>query len=468
MTPRFVIIGNGVAGITAARTIAQTRPGAAIEIYAAEPYPYYSRPRLWEFLAGEIAQKDLYFYPPAWYKEQGIQVHLDSRVASLSPAKKEITLADGSVVPYDKLLLAMGSRAFVPPIPGADKQGVFTLRTADDARAMKAYAPGAKRAVAIGGGLLGLETARALRLLGLEVTVLEINPRLMPRQLDTEGAAVLTRLIEGMGLHVITNATTQAILGDGRASGVALQSGEVIPGELILFSAGVRPNVSLAQEAGLKVGKGVTVDQYLRTSAEGVYAAGDVAEFEGRLYGIIPAAIEQAQMAGAHMAGADPAPYKGTIPANTLKIVGIDLTCIGVAVPEGAGYQELRWVDEAGQCYKKLTLQGGRLVGAILLGDKKDVAPVSKLIASGVDVSAYVGHLLEEDFDLKALAAKPPPKGEKAMDKWECLACGYIYDPEKGDPDSGIKPGTPFEELPDDWVCPQCGAAKDMFEKVKK
>jgi nitrite reductase (NADH) large subunit len=133
MTSRFVIIGSGVASITAARTIAQTQPGANIEIYTADQYPYYSRPRLWEFLAGEIAQEDLYFYPPAWYKEQGIQVHLGSRVASLSPAQKEITLADGSVVPYDKLLLAMGSRSFVPPIPGADKQGVFTLRTVNDA-----------------------------------------------------------------------------------------------------------------------------------------------------------------------------------------------------------------------------------------------------------------------------------------------------------------------------------------------
>lgn len=468
MTSRFVIIGSGVASITAARTIAQTQPGANIEIYTADQYPYYSRPRLWEFLAGEIAQEDLYFYPPAWYKEQGIQMHLGSRVASLSPAKKEITLADGSVVPYEKLLLAMGSRAFVPPVPGADKQGVFTLRTVNDAQAMKAYAPGAKRAVAIGGGLLGLETARALRLLGLEVTVLEINPRLMPRQLDAEGAAVLTKLIAGLGLKVIVGAATQAIVGDGRATGVALKSGEIIPGDLILLSAGIRSNIGLAQEAGLKVNQGVIVDQYMRTSAEGVYAAGDVAEFEGRVYGIIPAAIEQAQIAGAHMAGATPKPYRGTIPSNTLKIVGIDLTCIGVVVPEGEGYQELRRTDETGCCYKKFVLKDGRLVGAILLGEKADVASISKLINTVVDVSAYAGHLLDEDFDWKTLAEKPPKEGAKAMDKWECLACGYIYDPAKGDPDSGIKPGTPFEELPDDWVCPQCGAGKDMFEKVRK
>jgi len=463
MAARLVIIGNGVAGITAARTIAQVRPGTEIEIYAAEPYPYYSRPRLWEFLAGEIEQDDLYFYPPGWYESRGIHVHLGKQVASLAPDRREITLADGTVVPYDRLLLTTGARSFVPPIQGADKEGVFTLRNIEDARAMRAYVgTGIKRAIAIGGGLLGLETARALRLLGLEVTVVEMFPYLLPRQLDAEGAKVLTALIQETGLAVVTGATTENILGDGRATGIRLKGGQEIAGDLILISAGVRSDVTLAREAGLTVNRGTVVDQYLRTSAEGVYAAGDAAEFEGRVYGIIPAAIEQARVAGAHMADGDPEPYEGTIPSNTLKIVGIDLTSIGVVNPEEEGYQELRRTDEAGQRYKKFVLQDGRLVGAILLGQWDDTAQVSQLIANKADVSVRAEQLLDEGFDPRTSEAK----GETTMEKWECLACGYIYDPEEGDPDSGIAPGTAFEDIPDDWVCPVCGVGKDMFEKL--
>ncbi len=404
MAQRYVIVGNGVAGVTAARTIAAADPGAEIQMFSAEPYPYYSRPRLWEYLAGTIGLEDLYFYPPEWYERRGIHVHLGRAVARLDLAHREVLLADGTAVPYDRLLLATGARSFVPPIAGADKKGVFTLRTIDDAQAMRAWAQaGCARAIAIGGGLLGLETARALRLLGLEVTVVEMFPYLLPRQLDPQGAAVLATLIQEMGLSIVTGVTTEAILGQDRATGIRLKDGREIPGDLILISAGVRSEVGLAREAGLTVNRGTVVDAYLRTGADGVYAAGDAAEFQGVVYGIIPAAIEQARVAGAHMAGEAVEPYRGTVPSNTLKIVGIDLTSVGVVSPEGEGYRELRWQDGAGRRYKKFVLRDGRLVGAILLGDKADAATVSQLIASGVDVSAHAHELLEEGFDLKAL-----------------------------------------------------------------
>ncbi|MGQ9594494.1 MAG: NAD(P)/FAD-dependent oxidoreductase [Anaerolineae bacterium] len=404
MAQRYVIVGNGVAGVTAARTLAAADSGADIQLISAEPYPYYSRPRLWEYLAGTIGLEDLYFYPPEWYERRGIRVHLGQRVVRLDLAGRKVLLADGTAVPYDRLLLATGARSFVPPIAGAEKEGVFTLRTIADAQAMRAWAEaGARRAIAIGGGLLGLETARALRLLGLEVTVVEMFPYLLPRQLDPQGAAVLATLIREMGLSIVTGATTEAILGQDRATGIRLKDGREIPGELILISAGVRSEVTLAKEAGLAVNRGTVVDAYLRTSAEGVYAAGDAAEFQGVVYGIIPAAVEQARVAGAHMAGQQVEPYQGTVPSNTLKIVGLDLTSVGVVSPEGEGYQELRWQDEGGRRYKKFVLRDGRLVGAILLGDKADAAALSQLIAHGVDVSAHVQHLLEEGFNFKAL-----------------------------------------------------------------
>jgi nitrite reductase (NADH) large subunit len=402
-----VIIGNGVAGITAARALSQA--GAEVEVYAQEAHHYYPRPRLQRFLAGEIDLEDLYFHPPAWYEERGIVVHLGAEVVGLDPTAKRIALADGCQSSYDRLLLATGGRPFIPPIEGVDNAassyvrsgGVFTLRTIEDVLNIKRWAEGSERAVVVGCGLLGLEAARALMVMGLDVTALELGPYPLQRQLDAEGGALLTRLIGGMGIKVALNASSQAILGDGQAAGVLLQDGRRIEGDLILISTGVRSNVRLAQDAGLEVSRGVIVDEHLRTSAEDVYAAGDVAEFRGRVYGIIPAALEQARMAALNMLGEEAA-YEGTIPSNTLQVVGIDCTSVGVVhPPEGEGYRELR--KSGAGVYRKLVLKDGRLVGAILLGDRKDVRSISRLIQRGADVSRYAERLLDEDFDWKGL-----------------------------------------------------------------
>ena len=429
----FVIIGNGVAGITAARSLSEA--GAEVEIYTQETHHYYPRPRLQSFLAGEIELEELPLYPPAWYEKRGIAVHLGVEVVELDPTAKRITLAactehsrsNGRQVAYDRLLLATGSRPFVPPIEGLDKAassyvrsgGVFTYRTIEDALAIKRWAEGAKRAVVVGCGLLGLEAAKALTGLGLGVIVLERGPHPLQRQLDAEGGALMRELIEAMGIAVACNASSQAILGDGTsppglaalpssppklrgmkgglATGVLLQDGRRIEGDLILISTGIRSNVRLAQEAGLEVSRGVVVDEHLRTSADDIYAAGDAAEFRGQVYGIIPACLEQAKVAALNMLGEEVA-YEGTIPSNTLQVVGIDCTSIGmIRPPEDEGYQEFRKAE--GGVYKKLVLKDGRLMGAILLGDRKDVAPISRLIRTGADVSRYAGRLLDDDFD---------------------------------------------------------------------
>jgi nitrite reductase (NADH) large subunit len=398
--------------VTAAQSIARADPAAKVHIFSEEPYPYYQRPRLWEFLASEMEQQALYFRPLEWYAEKGIQVHLGARVTALDPAEHRLTIADGGRIRYDRLLLATGARPFVPPFAGTDKEGVFVLRTLDDARAIKAYAGDIRSVVVIGGGLLGLETARALLSLELDVAVLESEPRLLPRQLDEEGAQVLQGRLEAMGLRFLINAQTEAILGNERVTGVQLKDGHVVEGEMVLISTGIRSRLELAREAGLKVNRGLVVDGQLRTSAADVYAAGDVAEFEGVVYGIIPAAIEQAQTAAANMV-ADPstgsgqggsAVYSGTVPATMLKIVGIDLTCLGDATASGDECVVLRQVDPATGVYRRLALRDGKIVGAILLGDTRNVQPLKKLIATGRDVSAYSEQLLDEDLDLKALA----------------------------------------------------------------
>jgi nitrite reductase (NADH) large subunit len=422
-----VIIGNGVAGVTAARYLSEA--GAEVEVYTQEAHHYYPRPRLQKFLAGEIGLDELPLYSLAWYEKRGIAVHLATEVVELDPRAKRIVLAacteasaeargrsNGRQVSYDRLLLATGSRPFVPPIQGVDKaassyvrsggvsckrSGVFTLRTIEDALAIKRWAEGAKRAIVVGCGLLGLEAARALTGLGLGVTVLERGAYPLRRQLDAQGGALMRELIQAMGIKVACNASSQAILGDGQATGVLLQDGRRIEGDLILISAGIRCNVGLAQEAGLEVNRGVVVDEHLRTSADDIYAAGDVAEFRGQVYGIIPACLEQAKVAALNMLGEEVA-YEDTIPFNTLQVVGIDCTSIGmVHPPEGGGYQELR--KSEARVYKKLVLKDGRLVGAILLGDKKDAALIGRFIRAETDVSRHVESLLDDDFDWKKL-----------------------------------------------------------------
>jgi nitrite reductase (NADH) large subunit len=418
---KALIVGNGVAGVTAAQAIVRADPDAQVHIFGAEPYPYYYRPRLWEFIAGQIDQGDLYFRPPAWYAERGIQLDLGKKVAALDPMAHHITLADGTRVGYDRLLLATGGRSFVPPFDGVDKKGVFTLRTLEDALAIKECAQDASSAVVIGGGLLGLETARALLSLGLEVSVIEFVPHLLPRQLDREGAQVLQSRLEAMGLRILTGVATEAILGDERATGVRLKGGEhgrqdgrVIDGELVLISTGIRSQVELAQKAGLEVNRGVVVDAQLCTSAADVYAAGDVAEFEGIVYGIIPAAIEQARIAAANMvagssttsgqdSGRGGTTYSGTVPATTLKIVGIDLTCLGEATADGDEFVVLRRVDPATGTYRRLALRENKIVGAILLGDTQNAQSLKKLIATRRDVSIWSDRLLDESFDLKTV-----------------------------------------------------------------
>lgn len=270
-------------------------------------------------------------------------------------------------------------------------------------------------AAIIGGGLLGIETARALTSLNLDVSVIEFMPHLLPLQLDAEGAHALQSMLESMGLRILTGAATETILGDEFPTGVRIKDGPVVDAELVLISTGIRPRIELARESGLDVNRGVVVDQQMRTSAADIYAAGDVAEFEGTIYGIIPAAIDQAQVAAANMVASGSATYNGTIPATTLKIAGIDLTSLGEATATGDEFAILRKVDAAGGVYRRLTLRDGKVIGAILLGDTQSVQPVKQLIATGRDVSAYGERLLDEGFDLKALAQGQLVKNAKRI-----------------------------------------------------
>jgi nitrite reductase (NADH) large subunit len=399
---RLLIIGNGVAGVTTARYVAERDPSIEIGLYSREPYAYYPRPRLIDFVAGKLPLEELPQYDAAWYQQRHIDVQLGRKVTALDPGERCITLADGSQERYDRLVLATGARPWVPPIPGADRDGVHTLRTLEDAVALCREARQGAPILILGGGLLGLDTALALRSYGVDVTVVEALPWLLPRQLDREGAGLLQQVCEARGVRIITGDLCAEIQGNGHVQGARLKSGAPLQAGVVLVSAGVQPKIDLAQAAGLACNRGIVVDARMQTSDPCIYAVGDAAEFGGRVWGIIPAALAQARVAAAQITGHTETVYREIVPSTTLQVTGIALTSLGEVNPEGGDYREVRYLDEANCIYKKLVIRENKVVGAILLGDRSDLAAVNQLVSRGLGVSGVAERLLEPGFDLAA------------------------------------------------------------------
>lgn len=388
----YLIVGNGVAGTTAAEHLRKQDPQGEITIITDEDLPFYWRIQLNDLIAGETSEEKLLAKSRSWYNEQRVRLMLETRITGADPEGKTLTSDDGDTYAYDTLLLATGSHSFVPPIQGSDKGGVFTLRNVRDARSIRDRATGIQEAVLIGGGLLGLEAGNALRKLGKQVTVVEFFPRLLPRQLDDYGAARLQALMEDMGFAFRLGAKTQEITGTGTAEGVRLEEGEILDSGMVVISAGVRPNLELAQALGLEMDKGIQVDEQLRTSKPGVFAAGDAAEFRGIPYGIWPAAMEQGRIAGTNMGGGS-ATYDGTSMANKLKVVGIDLASAGDIDADGEHEATTR---ETGEVYQKVVFDEGRIIGCIMLGDTKGFDRITKAMKDKEDVSARKDRILDE------------------------------------------------------------------------
>ena len=402
----IAIIGCGIAGVTAATALKQNSTEAHMTMYTDERHPYYPRPELYNVLSGEAQPNDIYAFSREWFEGQGIMIQTGREVVEVDTVNKKLVFKDRGEADYDKLLLATGAHPFVPPVKGIDKAGVFTLRSIEDAMAIREYAKKTSKAIVIGGGLLGLEFGASLHRSGQQVDVVEIFPRLLPNQLDTDGADVFKSQIERLGINFILGVKTQEILGNQTVTGIALDNGKGLQGELVLFSAGIRPNIELAAKAGIKVNKGVVVDQHLQTSAPDVFAAGDVVEFEGKVYGIIPAAEEQAKIAALNMLGKTQE-YHGTIPSNTLKVVGIDLASIGITNPESSQYEEIKKIDKEKGVYKKIVLDQGKIIGAIVLGDRRAATAIMRLMELGKDVTSFKDFILEDAFDFrKALTSE--------------------------------------------------------------
>ena len=402
---KVAVVGNNVAGTTFAKALRDADKDVEIDIFTDETVPYYARPKLIDFVSGAIGDGDVLFYPMEWYEKNRLSLRLGSKVNKIDIQGKRIQVGHEWTA-YDKLVLANGSSAFLPPFKGLPKDNVFTLRTLEDAKRIREAADDAHRVVVIGGGLLGLETARALStgFPDLEITILEYAEHLLMRQLDHEGARILQDWISQTGTTVLTKAETEELLGDGSiATAVKLKDGRTIECDMVVVSAGARPNLQLAKDAGLEVNRGIKVDGSLRTSGDDVYAIGDVAEYEGRVWGMIPPALDQARVAAKKVLGTEGPDYQGTVPSNTLKVMGIDLTSIGTVrsehEPPEAGFEEIRAVTPDKKVYKKFVLSDDVMVGAILLGTKKETAKVSRMIKEGRPVGDLRDRLDDPSFD---------------------------------------------------------------------
>jgi nitrite reductase (NADH) large subunit len=378
---KVIIVGNGIAGITVAAKLRQLEPSPSnltVEIYTREPYEYYSRIRIPEVFDSQLKALDLEVYKPQWYQTKHIDVFKNQEVKGIKRSAKRIVLSGGVEVGYDRLVLCMGADSHKPPIPKNNLDGIFTVREYGDGEAIRSYIrAGSLHAVVLGGGLLGLEAARHMQSPSLKtLTVIEIAPRLLPKQLDEAGSRLLKSIIERLPARVFLGARVEEFLGERRVSGLRFDDGRVLPADTVLISAGIRPRIELARDAGLAINWGVVVDPFLRSSDPDIFVAGDLVEFEGVVWGIIPAALDHAPIVANNVLGRPPVAYRQTIPQNTLKVTGIHLTSIGRVNPEGAEGEDFDIVsrlDEKNERYEKYVLEDGKLAGSILFGSRENL-----------------------------------------------------------------------------------------------
>lgn len=376
----IVIVGAGIAGVSAAETIRTISEDARITLISRESALPYYRLNLTRYLAGEITDDVLPIHPQAWYDVNRVELLKDAEVSSLSPENKTVGLRDGRDIAFDTLILAMGSHPFMPPFPGATRDGVTTLRTVDDAhRILDMVSPG-QACVCVGGGVLGLETAGALAKQGADVTLLESHAWLMPRQLNREAGDRLKEHLSRIGIKLLTEARTEEIIGDERVRGVLLQDGSTVPADLVVIATGVRTNSYLARKAALDVNKGITVDNHLMTSATQLYAAGDVAEHDGMVYGSWSASQYQGRIAGTNAAGGSML-FAGIPRSHTIKVLDIDLVSIGKFEPDDGSFDVVE--SDTDDCYCRFVFHDGCMVGCVLLGEAAAGPLAKKAIETG-------------------------------------------------------------------------------------
>jgi nitrite reductase (NADH) large subunit len=393
MSEPLVIIGNGMAATRLVEGLVRQALGRyAIAVIGDEPRLAYNRVLLSSVLAQEVSKTDVELRPADWWRDRGVTLLYGHRAVSIDPDIRRVKLANGATLPFRKLVLATGSRAVRPRVPGIELPGVMTFRDLGDVAGIEAAAASGSKAVVIGGGLLGLEAAYGLAKAGVSVSVVHLMDRLMERQLDARAAEMLKQVVEAKGITVHLKAETDRIAGAQRAEGVVLKDGRVLQADLVVVAVGIAANVSLAQSAGVEVGRGIVVDDKLQTSRAGIYAIGECAEHRGLCYGLVEPAYEQAKVLAAHFAGEDMR-YGGSVLATNLKVSGANVFSAGdfIGAP---GTEQIVLSDPGLGIYKKLVISHDRLVGAVLFGDTIDGTWYLDLIRHGTPIEAIRDDLM--------------------------------------------------------------------------
>lgn len=417
MKERLVLVGNGMAGVRALEELLKLAPEEYdITVFGAEPYPNYNRIMLSPVLAGEKTIDEIILNDREWYENNGITLHTGDPIVEIDRVSRKVVAESGLEVSYDRLLLATGSNPFIIPVPGSDLPGVIGFRDIADVDAMLAAAKTGKKAVVIGGGLLGLEAANGLQLNGMDVTVVHLMDILMERQLDKPAAEMLRKSLEGKGLKFLMEAQTAEVLGEDHVTGLRFAddvhgsasvagggspgaTGSEIEADLVVMAVGIRPAMELAKKAGLYCERGVVVNDTMQTYDPRVYAVGECVQHRGQCYGLVAPLFEQAKVAANHLAKLGIARYEGSVTSTKLKVTGIDLFSAG-EFNEEDGDETLVLQDPAQNVYKKLVVRDNRIKGAVMFGDTMDGTWYFQLLREGTDISAFRSTILFGQHDL--------------------------------------------------------------------
>ncbi|KIN34872.1 MULTISPECIES: NADPH-nitrite reductase [Bacillus] len=384
---QLVLVGNGMAGVRAIEEILSVaKDEFQITIFGAEPHPNYNRILLSKVLQGDTDIKDITLNDWDWYEENNIQLYTNETVIKVDTENKTVITDADRIQPYDELILATGSVPFILPIPGADKKGVTAFRDIKDTDTMLAASKQYKKAAVIGGGLLGLEAARGLLNLGMDVSVIHLAPFLMERQLDATAGRLLQNELEKQGMTFLLEKQTEEIVGDDRVEGLRFKDGTSIEADLVVMAVGIRPNTTLGAESGIPVNRGIIVNDYMQTEIPHIYAVGECAEHRGIAYGLVAPLYEQAKVLAKHMCGIETKPYEGSVLSTQLKVSGVEVFSAG-DFNESEEKKAIKVFDEQDGIYKKIVLRGNQIVGAVLFGDSSEGNRLFSMIQKEADIS---------------------------------------------------------------------------------
>lgn len=426
MKQQLILIGNGMAGMRTIEELLKLDPECyEITVFGEEPYGNYNRIMLSPVLADEKTVDEIMLNDEQWYKDNHITLHKGQKITDINRVKQTVTTAAGESYAYDRLLIATGSLPFMLPLPGADKAGVIGFRDIHDVNTMLDATQQYKKAVVIGGGLLGLEAANGLMKQGMDVTVVHLLDSLMERQLDKAAGAMLKTSLEERGMHFLMEQKTQEILGDERVNGLKFADGSEIEADLVVMAVGIRPNIALAKQVGLHCERGIVVDDTLQTYDPKIYAVGECVQHRGIAYGLVAPLFEQAKVCANHLAGLGIAQYEGTVTSTKLKVTGIELFSAGDFVGDDST-EELVLQDSSIGVYKKLVLKNNVIIGAVLYGDTMDGSWYFQLLKDQTDISAFRNTVLFGQAHLGDGGHDPETRVANLPDDAEICGCNGI------------------------------------------